>query len=172
MGRCSTSTRRSRTVATWAELDESAPELAAAGERLFRAFTLAFLATVRADGGPRVHPVTITVHDGRLYVFLVHGTPKRADLLRDPRYALHSFPSFPGGTVSSYVDDELVLFGSARPVDDPALRTAVAESHNDTVHERDRLFELSIDSAQHKTRRDGKAVYSRWREGTSPVSPA
>ena len=154
-------------MATWAELETAAPGLAAAGDRLFRAFTLAYLATVRTDGGPRVHPVTITVHDGGLYVFLVHGTPKRADLLRDPRYALHSFPSFPGGTTDSYVDDELVLFGTAAPVDDAGRRAAVAGSHNDTVHERDRLFELSIDRAQHKTRIDGKATYARWPAGTS-----
>jgi nitroimidazol reductase NimA-like FMN-containing flavoprotein (pyridoxamine 5'-phosphate oxidase superfamily) len=150
-------------VATWAEVAATEPELAAAGERLFRAFTLAFLATVRADGGPRVHPVTITVQDGRLWVFLVHGTPKRADLLRDPRYALHTFPSFPGGTVDSYVDDEVVVFGTARPVEDDETRAAVAAVHNDTVHERDLLFELDVDRAQHKTRRDGRAVYTRWR---------
>jgi hypothetical protein len=154
-------------VATWAELAAAEPGLAHAGERIFRAFTLAFLATVRADGGPRVHPVTITVHDGALYVFLVHGTPKRADLLRNPRYALHSFPSFPGGTVDSYVDDELVLFGTARPIEDAKTRAAVAAVHNDTVHERDLLFELDVERAQHKTRRDGKAVYTRWRGGTS-----
>ena len=157
-------------MATWAELAASSPGLADNAERLFRAFTLAFLATVRPDGGPRVHPVTITVHDGGLYVFLVHGTPKRGDLLRDPRYALHSFPSFPGGTVDSYVDDEVVLFGTARRVDDPSRRADVAEAHNDTVHERDLLFELEVDRAQHKTRRDGKAVYTRWPDGTSRPS--
>jgi nitroimidazol reductase NimA-like FMN-containing flavoprotein (pyridoxamine 5'-phosphate oxidase superfamily) len=153
-------------VATWAELAAAEPDLARAAERIFRAFTLAFLATVRADGGPRVHPVTITVHDGRLYVFLVHGTPKRSDLLRDPRYALHSFPSFPGGTVDSYVDDEVLLFGTARPIDDTEARAAVAAAHNDTVHDRDLLFELEVERAQHKTRRDGKAVYTRWAAGS------
>jgi nitroimidazol reductase NimA-like FMN-containing flavoprotein (pyridoxamine 5'-phosphate oxidase superfamily) len=149
-------------VATWAEIAAGAPELAREGERLFRVFTLAYLATVRADGGPRVHPVTITVHDGRLYVFLVRGTPKRSDLLRDPRYALHSFPSFPGRTTGSYIDDEAVVFGTARPIEDPATRAAVAAVHNDSVHDGDLLFELDVDRAQHKTRRDGKAVYNRW----------
>ena len=147
---------------TWADLEAAEPDLARAGERLFRSFTLAFLATVRADGGPRVHPVTITVREGALYVFLVEGTPKRRDLLRDPRYALHSFPSFPEGTVDSYVDDELVLFGTARPVEDARKREAVAAVHNDSVHERDLLFELCVDRAQLKTRRDGTAVYTRW----------
>ena len=150
-------------MATWAELAADEPGLAIEGERLLRPFTLAFLATVRADGGPRVHPVTITLHEGRLYVFLVDGTPKRRDLLRDPRYALHSFPSFPGGTVDSYVDDELVLSGTARPVEHASLREAVAAVHNDTVREDDLLFELDVERAQHKTRRDGRAVYARWR---------
>ncbi len=149
-------------MATWAEVAAGAPELARESERLFRAFTLAYLATVRADGGPRVHPVTITVHDGRLYAFLVRGTPKRADLLRDPRYALHSFPFFPGGTTDSYVDEEVVVFGTARPTEDAGTRAAVAAVHNDTVHEGDLLFELDVDRAQRKTRRNGQAVYSRW----------
>ena len=138
------------------------PELAAAAETLFRAFTLAYLATVRADGGPRVHPVTISVHDGGLYVFLVHGTPKGADLLRDPRYALHSFPSLPARTLDSYVDDEIVIAGTAEPIEDPERRAEVAAVHNDTVHDRDLLFELRLDRVQHKTRYGGSAVYRRW----------
>ena len=72
----------------WAYLAAADPELAAVAEPLLQEFTLAYLATVRDDGGPRVHPVTITLHDGDLWVFLVHGTPKRDDLLRDGRYAL------------------------------------------------------------------------------------
>jgi hypothetical protein len=139
--------------------------MAAAGEALLTTFTLAFLATVREDGGPRVHPVTVTLHDGDLFAFLVAGTPKRRDLERDPRYALHSFPRFPAGTTESYVDDELVLYGRARPVDDHATRAAVASVHNDTVHDRDRLFRFELERAQHKTRRDGRAAYTRWSSG-------
>jgi hypothetical protein len=149
-------------VARWADVAAAEPELGTAGEALLRTFTLAFLATVREDGGPRVHPVTITVHDGDLWSFLVHGTPKRRDLERDGRYALHSFPSFPGGTTESYVDDELVLAGRAEPVDDGITRAAVAVVHNDTVHERDRLFRLDVERAQHKTRTGGAPVYRRW----------
>jgi len=48
----------------WGEFASEAPTFAAAGEKLFRAFTLAFVATIRADGWPRVHPMTITVYDG------------------------------------------------------------------------------------------------------------
>ena len=46
---------------------------------------LAFLATVRRDGGPRVHPMCPLIHQGGLYGFFVPG-PKQADLHRDGRY--------------------------------------------------------------------------------------
>ena len=152
-------------MARWADVAASDPPLAAAAEPLLTTFTLAYLATVRPDGAPRVHPVTITLHGGDLWAFLVAGTPKRRDLERDPRYALHSFPRFPAGTVESYVDDELVLRGRAEPVDDPELRSAVAAVHNDTVHKRDRLFRLELEYVQHKTRRGGRAAYTRWSSG-------
>jgi len=69
-------------MASWADLAASNPKLAAAAEPLLTTFTLAFLATVRADGAPRVHPVTITLHEGDLWAFLVARTPKRRDLDR------------------------------------------------------------------------------------------
>ena len=149
-------------MAGWGEFAAAAPELAAAGERIFGSFTLAYLATVRPDGGPRVHPVTITVHDGGLYAFLVRGTPKRRDLIRDGRYVLHSFPQFSEGTVASYVDDEFVVRGVAVPVEDPGLRARVAAAHNDTVHDGDLLFRFDVERVQRKTRIAGRAVYTRW----------
>lgn len=46
-------------MVTWAELSAAAPALAQVGHRLLTQFGvgLAFLATVRRDGGPRMHPV-------------------------------------------------------------------------------------------------------------------
>jgi len=148
---------------TWAQFAELEPELAASGSTLLRAFTLGYLATVDGDGLPRVDLVSVTLHDGGLYVFVVQGTPKRRNLERNGRYALQSFPRLTRGTLESFVDDEFAVAGLAVPIDDPAIRTAVAAVHNDTVHERDRLFRLDVDRAHHKTRVDGKAVYLRWR---------
>jgi len=51
---------------------------------------LAFLATTRDDGGPRVHPMCPLLTESELYAFIV-PSPKRDDLHRDGRYALHSF---------------------------------------------------------------------------------
>jgi hypothetical protein len=149
-------------MVTWGAFAADAPELAAAGEELLRAFTLAFVATVRSDGWPRVHPMTITLHGEGLYVFPVSSTPKAGDLERDGRYALHAFPRFSQGTLASYVDDEFTCTGRAVLIADPGLRNAVRAVHNDSVGDGDRLFRLDLDRAHHKTRVDGKAVYTRW----------
>ena len=46
-------------MATWKEFAADRPDLAAIGERLLYQYKVgfAFLATIRKDGGPRVHPV-------------------------------------------------------------------------------------------------------------------
>jgi hypothetical protein len=73
---------------------------------------LGFLATVREDGGPRLHPVCPVIAVEGLYMFVV-PSPKRADLRRDGRYALHSYPP-------EEVDDEFFVTGRAAEVRDPA----------------------------------------------------
>jgi hypothetical protein len=99
-------------MATWAELEAQSPEIAAAGRRLLfhPGFGFGYLATVRADGGPRVHPVNPVIAAGRLWVFVVPSR-KLDDLRRDGRYALHSVGA-------EDVNDELYLDGRARVVED------------------------------------------------------
>jgi hypothetical protein len=79
---------------TWAQFAHARPDLAEAGRRLMYQFGvgLAFLATVRADGAPRLHPICPLLTDQALLGFL-QPSPKRHDLHRDGRYALHAFPS-------------------------------------------------------------------------------
>ena len=63
----------------WAEFQHVRPDLAEAGRRLLCQFGvgLAFLATVRADGGPRLHPMCPLVTDDALVGFL-QPTRRRA----------------------------------------------------------------------------------------------
>ena len=77
----------------WPEFAALRPDLAEAGHALLYQFGvgLGFLATTRADGGPRVHPMCPIVTEAGMYAFIVPG-PKQRDLLRDGRFALHSFP--------------------------------------------------------------------------------
>jgi hypothetical protein len=108
-------------VASWAEFEASQPALAQAGRALVYQFGvgLAFLATVRKDGGPRVHPMCPIIEAGGMYAFIVPG-PKQSDLHRDGRFALHSFPG-PDN------EDAFYCTGTVRPEEDPATRRALAE---------------------------------------------
>ena len=46
---------------------------------------------MRADGGPRLHPICPLLTETGLYAFIV-PSPKQRDLHRDGRYAMHSSP--------------------------------------------------------------------------------
>ena len=151
---------------TWAEFAGRSAELADAGRRLLYAFgsagpALAFLATTRADGGPRVHPVCPTLCDGGLYVFVIGASAKRADLARDGRYALHAFPS-------EKDDESFYCTGPAHEVRDAALRTRAEASVVHHVKPDEALFELRIASVLHTTWRNPRTpetspAYQRWR---------
>ena len=108
-------------MASWEEFETGEPGLAAAGRALFYQFGvgLAFLATVRRDGGPRVHPMCPLLHGGGLFAFVLPG-PKQADLRRDGRYALHSFPCTDN-------EDAFYCTGRAAAVNDPVVRQGVAD---------------------------------------------
>jgi hypothetical protein len=76
---------------TWTEFTAEQPALADAGRRqLYQwGIGLAFLATIRPDGGPRVHPVCPVISAAGLHL-LIKASPKQGDLRRDGRLALHS----------------------------------------------------------------------------------
>src|SRR4051794_2743572 len=108
-------------MARWADLETTAPELAANGRRMLQQYgaPYGFLGTVSKRGAPRVHPVCPVVANGGLYVFVVNLSPKYRDLLREPRYALHAFPPPSGG------GEEFYLSGSAAPIESDAVRAEV-----------------------------------------------
>jgi hypothetical protein len=63
----------------------------------FAASRHATLATVRADGGPRISGTEVEfAADGELRVGSMTGGVKARDLLREPRFALHSPTVDPG----------------------------------------------------------------------------
>ena len=80
-------------LATWSEFEAATPQLASKGRALLYQYgpPLGYLATVRADGGPRVHPFCPIVAEGGLSAYILRHSPKGADLRRDPQFALHAF---------------------------------------------------------------------------------
>jgi hypothetical protein len=133
-------------MVSWSQFEAGAPQIADAGRRLIHqhGIGLAYLATLRADGAPRLHPICPTVFEGGLYA-LIGPTHKMRDLVRDGRFALHSFPC-------PEVDDEFLVMGRARMIDDPSLRSRVLadlKSKGMTSTEDESLFEFQIDRAMH-----------------------
>jgi pyridoxamine 5'-phosphate oxidase-like protein len=159
---------------TWTDFHRQQPALADAGRRQFYQFGigLAFLATVRPDGAPRVHPVCPVIGDAGLHLLIVTG-PKQQDLRRDGRYALHSEMCPPPRQ-----DDGFALAGRAREVTDAALRQViraqVLAERDGTVwpsFDEDVIFELVMERALLTlTQADGPfpAGPTIWREGNRP----
>jgi len=155
----STTTAATRSV-SWSELEAAAPAITDAGRRLLyaRGDGEAILATIRGDGLPRIHPVNIGLVDGRLYTFVIGSSPKRIDLERDGRYAIHSHqdPAAPS---------EVMLRGRARRVDDGAERDRAAAGWPFTVDASYVLFELTIAAAllgDRPTADDWPPRYTAW----------
>jgi len=121
-------------VASWAQFETQAPELAEVAARLWPGvaalhrgaavpgnvpcFAVSYIATVRLDGGPRLHPFCPILAGGRLFAAIPRSSPKGQDLRRDPRCVIHALPG--------PEDDEFCVRATAAEVtDDPAVRALV-----------------------------------------------
>jgi hypothetical protein len=80
-------------VPAWKDIEQTEPEFAARVQRLFDAGRHKTIATLRADGSPRISGIECEFVDGALQFGSMSGARKGADLHRDPRFALHG-PSF------------------------------------------------------------------------------
>jgi hypothetical protein len=76
-------------MARWDDVERDAPDFAANVRGLFDSRKHKTLATLRADGSPRISGIEVEFKDGELTFGSMPGARKGADLLRDPRFALH-----------------------------------------------------------------------------------
>ena len=84
-------------MASWAEFEERAPEPAAAARKRLDAHKHKTIATLRRDGSPRISGIECEIEDGELRFGSMLNAVKALDLLRDPRFALHSGSDDPPG---------------------------------------------------------------------------
>jgi pyridoxamine 5'-phosphate oxidase-like protein len=77
-------------MTAWREFEQAAPEFAQRVQALFDAHKHKTIATVRADGSPRISGIEATFQDGELTFGSMPNARKGADLRRDPRFGLHS----------------------------------------------------------------------------------
>ena len=145
---------------SWKHLEDNNSELAAFGVARLHG-SVAYLATIRKDGSPRVHPMTPIIGQGRLFVFMEPTSPKGHDLRRDGRYAIHCSVNDTSGA-----SGEFSVSGQSRLVEDAETRSLAVKLAPYTPADRYILFEFDVESASSTVYGDGKPVYVHWKRET------
>jgi Pyridoxamine 5'-phosphate oxidase len=104
-------------MASWREIEDAAPDLAAQVRAAFAVGKHATMATLRADGAPRISGTEVEFgDDGDLRIGSMPGARKARDLQRDSRVALHSPTTDPGEDGSTWPGEAKV---AGRVVEEP-----------------------------------------------------
>jgi len=146
-------------VATWAEFASAEPDLAAFGRERMQG-RIVYQATLRVDGGPRVHPVSPWIAAGLLCVSFRDTSPKIREVARDPRYALHTaqpWDDHAGNYGEFMVRGRLEQLAASHP----ALMARPGQTPYALVH-----YACSIREAVATAYSDEELpVYRRWKSG-------
>lgn len=142
---------------SWKNLETLAPEIAAFGKARLHG-KVAYPATVRKDGSPRVHPFTPIIGEGHFFVFMEPTSPKGHDIQRDGRFAIHC-----SVTDTSGESGEFIVTGSARLIEDPQVWALAAKLSSYAPAERYVLFEFDVESAVLTEYKDGHPFRRRWK---------
>ena len=123
---------------SWKVFEQASPKLAAlAYEKLDR--KIAYLATLKKDGSPRLHPITPFIGNGLLFMFTEPSSPKIKDLRRDGCYAMHCSVGSEGPLV------EVLVSGEAVEISNPDIREQVESiAASPVVIDSYVLFEFSV----------------------------
>lgn len=113
-------------MASWKEVTAAAPDLSAAVQALLDAHKHKTLATLRRDGSPRISGTEASFRDGELWLGMMPDSRKALDLLRDPRFALHSATVDP-----DMGEGDAKIAGRAIEVDDVAAKQALTDGGPD-----------------------------------------
>jgi hypothetical protein len=149
-------------VPSWNQFASARSDLAEFGGELLPPCGIAFLGTVRSDGGPRVHPVCPVFGSGRLFVGIGSESPKQHDLRRDPRCVLHALPGAD--------DAEFVIRGRAVEISDRNDRDLFETACRETgvnVEADGPVFELLIERVdttvwENCGKPDTRPIRDRW----------
>lgn len=77
-------------TASWHDFEDQAPDLAAHVRGRIQQHGLALLATLAADGAPRISGIEPIFHGDHLWLAMMPDSVKGRDLHRDGRFALHN----------------------------------------------------------------------------------
>jgi hypothetical protein len=157
----------------WAEIAAHQPALGAvAHERLIKPGVV-LIGTTRRDGSARISGVEPLIMDGELWLSMMPGSAKVADLDRDPRIQVHSIISGPEAAI------EIKLRGTARREQDRRIqeryaRKVAAELPWEPVVGDFALFAVDIDDVTYVgfTPDSGDQHVARWPGGQEYLRPA
>ncbi|HEV7709929.1 MAG TPA: pyridoxamine 5'-phosphate oxidase family protein [Asanoa sp.] len=150
-------------MASWSVFAAEAPELAARVRAAFDANKHKTLATLRRDGAPRISGTETIFAGDDVWLGSMWQARKAQDLLRDPRFALHSATVDPGTDPGSWPGESKVS-GTVEAVTDPdRFRSVVGEGDPAGMH----LFRCDLLEVVHTGLNEqvDKMVIQLWRPG-------
>ena len=77
-------------MSSWAQVKAAEPDFADRVREVFDAHRHKTMATVRRDGSPRISGIEVEFSEDEVFMGMMPGSVKLADLRRDARLALHS----------------------------------------------------------------------------------
>ena len=114
-------------MVAWREVELAEPDFARRVRNNFDAHRHKTIATLRADGSPRISGIESAFENGELTFGSMPHSRKGADLRRDPRFALHS------ATVDPVEGAEAQWPGEAK-ISGRAILAASADPDGDLFH--------------------------------------
>lgn len=129
-------------MATWQEFSELVPETAERVFERFEAHRHKTMATIRADGSPRISGTEVPIKFGEVWLGGMTGTKRFADLRRDPRVAIHSASE----DAAAWTSDAKIA-GRAVEVTDPATQAAFRGAAEEVPEGAFELFRIDVTEA-------------------------
>jgi hypothetical protein len=163
----------------WSEFAEDEPRLAALGRQRLAEPGVVLVGTIRRDGTPRISPVEPLLWERDLWLSMLLGSYKAADVQRDPRLLVHSIVTGRDGGAGEYKLRGRAIEESARRVHEGYAEQARSRLGWDPDPGRFHLFRVSIDDVTFIRYEDasGDQFVTRWpskrefvRRGTSATS--
>jgi hypothetical protein len=150
-------------MASFADVEAAEPAFAARVRASFDAHGHKFLATLRADGSPRISGIEARFVSGNLWLAGMPKSVKFTDMRRDPRIALHS-----GSDEPEAFSADAKVSGRAVEVTDEGERAAYAAAAGVPPELSGfELFRIELDQVVLTSVNDDKdaLVISSWRPG-------
>ena len=138
-------------MVSWSEVGADAPEFAGRVQQALTRGKHMTMATLRADGAPRISGTELEVSEGELWLGSMPGARKALDLLRDPRIAVH-------GPTADPPDEPTGWIGEAK-----VAGRAMAVPHDDSSHR----FRIDVDEVvfTHLNAAGDRLVVESWHPG-------